>query len=86
MVVGQHGIGLDVRCGRKMDRVERPQPRRREPSCVSKNEVADAKEKARVEESQSLGVDAVVRIRKTYCARYFDERNPTRREDVTFRT
>ena len=31
-------------------------------------------------------MDAVVRIRKTYCASYFDERNPTRREDVTFRT
>jgi hypothetical protein len=68
-----------------MNRVERPQLRGREPSCVSKNEVADADEEARVEKPQSLGVDAFVRIRNLYRPRYFDERDPTRREDVTFR-
>jgi hypothetical protein len=31
-------------------------------------------------------MDAFVWVRKTYRARYFDQRNPTRREDVTFRT
>jgi hypothetical protein len=69
-----------------MDCVECPHLRRREPSCVSKNEIADAEEKARVEKTQSLGVNAFVRVRDANCARYFHERNPTRREDVKLRT
>jgi hypothetical protein len=63
VVVGQYRIRLDVRRSRKMDRVERPHLRRREPSCVPKNEIADAEEKARVEKTQSLGVNAFVWVR-----------------------
>jgi hypothetical protein len=53
---------------------------------MPKNEVADADEEARVQETQSLDVNAVVRIRKTHRARYFDERDPTRRKNVMFRS
>jgi hypothetical protein len=86
MVVGEYGIGLDMRCSCEMNCVERPQPRRCKPSCMPKNEVADAHEEARVQETQGLDVNALIRIRKTHRTRHFDERDPTRCENVMFRS
>jgi hypothetical protein len=86
MVICEYGVGLDMRCRCEMNRVERPQPCRRKPSCMPKNEIADAHEEARVQETQGLDVNALVRIRKAHRARHFHEGDPTRRENVTFRS